>query len=179
MDVDNISVVDENEGSFNYPMGGTNEVESQVKRMMSFGMGMEIQIANHARQELDKRQRVCAVVLLCYVVHSLHMLRIMSRYTRGGAVSGEDSEEEHRRVQLMTQLVQTEKCRDIIRMVPKAFLQLCQKLRSSGTIKDSTGATVEGQVSVFLHIIGHDAKNRTVPLLFHLSGETVNRIIIR
>jgi hypothetical protein len=62
-------------------------------------------------------------------------------------------------------------------MSPQAFLKLCEKLRSSGRMKDSTRVTltVEGQVAEFLYIVGHAAKSRTVPFLFHHSMETFNR----
>lgn len=93
----------------------------------------------------------------------------MSRYTRSEA-SDENSENEQRRVQLMAQLAETEKCRDIIRMRPHAFLQLCEKLRSYGHVKDLTRATVEGQVAEFLYIVGHDPNTRTMPALFHQSS---------
>lgn len=139
-----------------------DEVELQVRRMSNFGMGMEIQISDLARpEELEKRQQICALVLLCYIAHS------ESEHL--------NSENECRSVQLMAQIVQTEKCRDIICMSPQAFLKLCEKLRLSGRMKDSTGVTVEGQVAEFLYIVGQASKNRTVPFLFHKSGETFTR----
>ncbi|XP_028204632.1 putative nuclease HARBI1 isoform X2 [Glycine soja] len=75
----------------------------------------------------------------------------------------------------MRQLVHTEKCRDIIRMGPEAFMLLCHKLRGTGYVKDTIRSTVEEQVAKFLHIIGHNVKNRTVSFFFRRSGETVSR----
>ncbi|GAU49426.1 hypothetical protein TSUD_407280 [Trifolium subterraneum] len=60
-------------------------------------------------------------------------------------------------------------------MSPAAFMKLCEKLRSTGIVKDSTKATIEEQVAKFLHIVGHNVKNRTVSFFFHRSGETVSR----
>ncbi|WJX25100.1 hypothetical protein P8452_14172 [Trifolium repens] len=74
----------------------------------------------------------------------------------------------------MSYLVHTEKCRDIIRMGPVAFMQLCQKLRGTGIVKDTIRSTIEEQVAKFLHIIGHNVKNRTVSFVFNRSGETVS-----
>jgi hypothetical protein len=181
MEGDTTSVVDENKVNFDglRVSGDSNDVELQVRRMSNFGMGMEILISDHARpEELEKRQQICALVLLCYIAHSSHLLRTISGYTiseKSDEIS--NNENESRFVQLMTQLVQTEKCRDIIRMSPQAFLKLCEKLRSSGRMKDSTRVTltVEGQVAEFLYIVGHAAKSRTVPFLFHHSMETFNR----
>lgn len=184
MEGDSSSVVDENEvscdglmGSKNevelkvrHIMGGNDEMELQVRHMSTLGMGMEIRLSDHARpEEIEKRQQICALVLLCYIVNSSHLLRTMSRYTRSEACD-ENSENEQRRVQLMAQLAETEKCRDIIRMSPQAFLQLCEKLRSYGHVKDLTRATVEGQVAEFLYIVGHDPNTRTMPALFHQSS---------
>jgi hypothetical protein len=172
MEGDTTSVVGENEVNLGR---GIDEMELQVRRMSTFGMGMEIRISDHARpEELEKRQQICALVLLCYIAHSSHLMRTMSKYT-SSAISDENSENERRSVQLMAKLVQTEKCRHIIRMSPQAFLKLCEKLRSSAGMKDSTRVTVEGLVAEFLYIVGQDAKSRTKPFLFHQSGETFNR----
>ncbi|XLS44766.1 hypothetical protein HN51_001631, partial [Arachis hypogaea] len=60
-------------------------------------------------------------------------------------------------------------------MGPEAFRQLCQKLRETGRVKDSTRSTIEEQVTKFLHIIGYDVKTRTMYFFFHRSGETISR----
>ncbi|XP_068473182.1 uncharacterized protein [Phaseolus vulgaris] len=60
----------------------------------------------------------------------------------------------------MEYLVHTEQCRNIIRMGPEAFLQLCQRIRGIGLVKDAYRSTVEEQVAKFLHIIGQNVKNR-------------------
>ncbi|WJX20366.1 hypothetical protein P8452_09929 [Trifolium repens] len=60
-------------------------------------------------------------------------------------------------------------------MGPEAFMLLCHKLRGTGYVKDTIRSTVEEQVAKFLHIIGHNVKNRTVSFFFHRSGETVSR----
>lgn len=99
---------------------------------------------------------------------------MMSKYTHN-PIHHVNEEKDHRRVQLMTQLVQTEKCREVLRMGPEAFMQLCMKIRSSGRVKDSTRTTVDEQVAKFLHIIGHNVKNRIVSFFFHRSWETVSR----
>jgi len=68
-------------------------------------------------------------------------------------------QKERHRQELMEYLVHTEQCRDIIRMGPKVFLQLCQQIRRIGLVKDAYWSTVEEQVAKFLHIIGHNVKN--------------------
>lgn len=107
-------------------------------------------------------------------MHALHVLQMMSRYTHSPLNDG-NQEREQRRIDLMKQLVETEKCREIIRMGPKAFMLLCHKLRGTGIVKDTMRSTVEEQVAKFLHIIGHNVKNRTVSFFFHRSEEIVSR----
>ncbi|KAL2347776.1 hypothetical protein Fmac_001776 [Flemingia macrophylla] len=75
----------------------------------------------------------------------------------------------------MSYLIHTEQCRDIIRMGPEAFINLCQRVRATGLVKDAFRSTVEEQVAKFLHIVGHNIKNRSVYFFFHRSGETVSR----
>jgi hypothetical protein len=75
----------------------------------------------------------------------------MSRWTRN-PISDGSHERERRRIDLMRQLVETEKCRDIIRMGSEAFMLLCHKLRGTDNVK-----------------------NRIVSFFFHCSGEIVSR----
>ncbi|XP_028757226.1 uncharacterized protein LOC114716391 [Neltuma alba] len=69
----------------------------------------------------------------------------------------------------------TEKCRDVIRMGPQAFMQLCAKLRNTGRVKDSKNVTVEEQVAKFLHTLAHNVRSRTMAFYFNRSRETISR----
>ncbi|XP_057436258.1 uncharacterized protein LOC130728726 [Lotus japonicus] len=151
-----------------------SEVQSQVRHANNVGMPPQIQILSHFRQELERRHRLCSVVLLCYIVHALHMLQMMSHHMHV-PISDENEQRERRRLHLMRQLAHTEKCRDIIQMGPEAFMLLVHKLRGIEIVKDTIRSTVEEQVAKFLHVIGHNVKNRTVSFFFHRSGETVSR----
>ncbi|XLR06970.1 hypothetical protein HN51_061848, partial [Arachis hypogaea] len=71
-------------------------------------------------------------------------------------------------------LLESEKCQDVICMGPEAFRQLCQKLKGTVRVKDSTRSTVEEQVTKFLHIIGHNVKIRIMSFFFHRSGKTIS-----
>ncbi|XLR48464.1 hypothetical protein S83_033124, partial [Arachis hypogaea] len=133
-----------------------------------------IQIPTRVREELENRQHICVTSLSCVAVHQLYLLELISQH-RPRQINDDNLERELRRTQLMTQLLESEKCRDVIRMGPEAFRQLCQKLRGTGRVKDSTRSTVEEQVAKFLHIIGHNVKTRTMSFFFHRLGETINR----
>jgi hypothetical protein len=141
--------------------------------MVDVGMPIQMQVLNHAKKETERRQHIGSVVVLCQVVHALHLNQILSTCLYSRVTYSPQSE--RRRCELMSYLVHTEKCRDIIRMGPIAFMQLCQKLRGTGIVKDTIRSTVEEQVAKFLHIIGHNVKTRTVSFFFNPSRETVSR----
>ncbi|XLS75836.1 hypothetical protein HN51_032701 [Arachis hypogaea] len=96
-----------------------------------------IQIPTRVREELENRQHICVTSLSCVAVHQLYLLELISQH-RPRQINDDNLERELRRTQLMTQLLESEKCRDVIRMGPEAFRQLCQKLRGTGRVKDST-----------------------------------------
>nr|KYP59498.1 Putative nuclease HARBI1 [Cajanus cajan] len=75
----------------------------------------------------------------------------------------------------MSYLIHTEQCRHIICMGPMAFITLCERIRGTGLVKDAFRSIVEEQVAKFLHIVGHNVKNRYVSFFFHRSGQTVSR----
>ncbi|XLS60422.1 hypothetical protein HN51_014650 [Arachis hypogaea] len=79
------------------------------------------------------------------------------------------------RATLMQQLREMHRCRDILRMDPDAFLQLCEKLRATCQMRDTKHVIVEEQVAKFLYIIAHNVKTRIVSFFYHRSGETVSR----
>ncbi|KAL2343348.1 hypothetical protein Fmac_004633 [Flemingia macrophylla] len=56
-----------------------------------------------------------------------------------------------------------------------AFINLCERVRATTLVNDAFRSTVEEQVAKFLHIVGHNVKNRSVSFFFHRSGETVSR----
>jgi hypothetical protein len=150
-----------------------DEVDLDEDEMVDVGMPIQMQVLNHAKKETERRQHIGSVVVLCQVVHALHLNQILSTCLYSRVTYSPQSE--RRRCELMSYLVHTEKCRDIIRMGPVAFMQLCQKLRGTGIVKDTIRSTVEEQVAKFLHIIGHNVKTRTVSFFFNRSRETVSR----
>ncbi|XP_052734061.1 protein ALP1-like [Vigna angularis] len=136
-------------------------------------VGVNFNIIAMIRQQLQITTSLAALTMLCIVAHALSILRMYS--TDSSSVSNYLPDRDRRREQLMSYLVHTNRCRDIIRMGPEAFLTLCEKLRSTGLVKDAIRSTVEQQVAQFLHIIGHNVKNRSVAFFFHRSGSTVSK----
>jgi hypothetical protein len=52
---------------------------------------------------------------------------------------------------------------------------LCSLLRARELARDSINATVEEQVDMFLHVVGHNERFRVIDLTFRRSGETISR----
>ncbi|KAK2637989.1 hypothetical protein Ddye_025784 [Dipteronia dyeriana] len=55
------------------------------------------------------------------------------------------------------------------------FAMLCELLRNTGRLKTEGLVSVEEQVCIFLHILAHYVKNRTIRNRFYRSGETISR----
>lgn len=63
----------------------------------------------------------------------------------------------------------------IIRMDRKSFYHLSKMIRERHLLCDSIHVSVEEQLMMFLHTIGHNQKNRVIGHNFSRSGETVSR----
>ncbi|KAK0571244.1 hypothetical protein LWI29_013056 [Acer saccharum] len=57
----------------------------------------------------------------------------------------------------------------------RTFSVLCELLRNTGRLKTNGLVSVEEQVCMFLHILAHHVKNRTIRSRFYRSGETISR----
>ncbi|XP_047151803.1 putative nuclease HARBI1 [Vigna umbellata] len=136
-------------------------------------VGVEFNIVAMLHQQLQITTSLAALTMLCIVCHALNILNMCSSDL--SSVSTFLPDKDRRRQQLMSYLVHTNRCRDIIRMGPEEFISLCERLRTTGLVKDVIRSTVEEQVAQFLHIIGHNVKNRSVVFFFHRSGATVNK----
>nr|XP_048326716.1 protein ALP1-like [Ziziphus jujuba var. spinosa] len=66
-------------------------------------------------------------------------------------------------------------CISQLRMDRRTFVILCRLLRQDGYVKRDGTVTLEEQVCIFLHIIAHHTKNRTIISRFYRSGETISR----
>ncbi|KAA8548198.1 hypothetical protein F0562_004541 [Nyssa sinensis] len=91
------------------------------------------------------------------------------------ALRHSNTERQKVRDELLNQLKTNERCRDIIRMGPEAFENLCNILKKDGGLQPTKRTTIEEQVVNFLHIVSHNVKNRTIQFFFRRSGETISR----
>jgi hypothetical protein len=57
----------------------------------------------------------------------------------------------------------------------KTFFCLCETFRSRGLLNDNAGVSVEEQVAMFLHVVGHIQRFRVMHQSFRRSIETIHR----
>jgi len=134
---------------------------------------VDMNVMLQLQQQIHLRNQGSAMTILCVVAYFLNMLSV-GHGTRSITIM-DIPQKESRGQELMSYLVHTEQCRDIIRRGPKAFIPLCQQLRETDFVHDGLQLTVEEQAAKFLYIIGHNVKNKSVSFFFHRSGETVSR----
>ncbi|KAL0554766.1 hypothetical protein IC582_008694 [Cucumis melo] len=66
-------------------------------------------------------------------------------------------------------------CRQSTRMDRRTFTILCHLLRNVAGLSSTEIVDVEEMVTMFLHVLAHDVKNRVIQREFIRSGETVSR----
>ncbi|KAL5818548.1 hypothetical protein ACOSQ4_022390 [Xanthoceras sorbifolium] len=57
----------------------------------------------------------------------------------------------------------------------RTFAILCELLRNTRRLKTNGLVSIEEQVSIFLHVLAHHVKNRTIQNRFRRSGETISQ----
>lgn len=118
----------------------------------------------------NRQQAVSEVILrvICVILHQQFQCTNFVDHRQLGF------ERQLVRDELMCQINTTERCRDIIRMGTEAFKNLCEILKKDGGLQSTQRATIEEQVFVFLHIVSHNVRNRTVSFFLRRSGYTIS-----
>ena len=75
----------------------------------------------------------------------------------------------------MGSLAQESKCISELCINTRGFNKLCNILCDEGGLVVIRNVTVREVVALFLHILAHDLKNRTIKNVFARSGETISR----
>jgi hypothetical protein len=63
----------------------------------------------------------------------------------------------------------------MLRMGRGPFYELVKRFREGGLLKDSIHTSVEEQVCIFLHVVGHNQRFRVIHSTFRRSIETISR----
>ena len=121
------------------------------------------------------RHRMAIAYVVCLVAYWLILRRRPQRRQVSYSISSLSLERRSVHDELMREIIGNKKCRDIIRMGPGAFLDLCDMLRKEGGLQPTQRATIEEQVAKFLYILSHGVKHREISFFFRRSGETINR----
>ena len=66
-------------------------------------------------------------------------------------------------------------CVNLLRMRRAPFFQLCDLFRARCLLRDSIHSSIEEQVAMFLHVVGHNQRFRVIDLTFRRSVETISR----
>ncbi|XP_059627332.1 protein ALP1-like [Cornus florida] len=122
----------------------------------------------------EQRRRLAATQVICLVVYWLLRKKFQRRNYVNRLTGQSTFEREMVRNELMNQLRTNQRCRDITRMGPEAFQNLCEILKRDAGLKATKNASVEEQVAKFLHILSHNVRNRTIQFFFRRSGETTS-----
>lgn len=131
---------------------------------------------------MDKRlvkRRKLLINVAAYMAASMVVLYVWSRLRnkREPITYGPMVERNKDRIKYMNDkiLKDDETCTHMIRLKRASFFQLCQVLRERSLLCDTINVSVEEQLAMFLHTVGHNAKNRVVKINFGRSSETVSR----
>ena len=124
-----------------------------------------------ARLEMIRKGATVVAVLCTWM---LVRLRTRSRPSiTYGPMSARDDERQHN----LSFIYQSSdmQCVELLRMARAPFFQLCDLFRSRGLLQDTIHCTIEEQVAMFLHVVGHNQRFSCIKLTFRRSTETISR----
>jgi hypothetical protein len=121
------------------------------------------------------RRRLLVAIAICVASYS-YLLDMRKRQREGVRYSPMLLRDVERDARLNRLFNGTEaNCVSELRMRKAIFHKLCGHFRSRGLLVDTLHVTVEEQIAMFMHIVGHKWCNRSVGFEFFRSGETVSR----
>ena len=89
----------------------------------------------HGLWDWEWRRRMAIAYVVCLVAYWLILRRRSQRRQVTYSISSLSLERQSVCDELMREIIGNKKCRDIIRMVPGAFLDLCDMLRKEGGLQ--------------------------------------------
>ena len=138
-------------------------------------MDDQVENLNLALLSWRARHRMVIVQIVCLVVY-YYMIR---KRSQGRIIERTLTlEKEKVRAKIMKQIASSEG-RKIIRMGPKAFLDLCDILKREGGLQPTQQVTLEEQVAKTLYILTHNVRNREAQFWFRRSSESTSHHLHR
>ncbi|RVW36534.1 putative nuclease HARBI1 [Vitis vinifera] len=161
--------------SENLPISDTrvpiDEVRYSNQVPMDDGSMSSSQTYNEEWQRLRRWAATCVAMYAAYaaiLVSVYHRSNYLER-----SISNEGDYERHALMERLT-LMDNEDCYNQLRMGKDAFARLVTILRGTGRLRNNAHSNVEEQVAKFLHIVGHNLRNRTMKFYFKRSSETIS-----
>lgn len=127
-------------------------------------------------QEEEKMLRIsCAAAYTVMVVVMIFIAKARAK-PRAHPIESYETRQLFRRVHLHRILWGSNtSCLDYIRMRRGPFFNLVRLMKENHLLVDTIHCSVEEQLAMSLHILGHKTKNRVMKIEFIRSGETVSR----
>ncbi|KAL6313987.1 hypothetical protein AAG906_011719 [Vitis piasezkii] len=123
---------------------------------------------------IEEWQRLRRWAATCVAMYAAYTAILVSVYHRSNylerSISNEGDYERHALMERLT-LMDNEDCYNQLRMGKDAFARLVNILRGTGHLRNSAHSNVEEQVAKFLHIVGHNLRNRTMKFYFKHSSK--------
>ena len=131
-----------------------------------------------SREQLCRQAAALTVVMVSFVSSRLKRKRREpeTHIPDPLALALRDENEQHRVRTLNNIYNSTDaECISMLRMKRAPFFALCQTFRERSLVTDREGVSVEEQVAMFLHVVGHNQRFRVVYQSFRRSIQTVHK----
>jgi len=98
-------------------------------------VGVDFTLIPQIKEQINLWTQIATMTILCMIGYGLNVLRVLTE--TNNVIPEFVPQKERRRQELISYLVHIERCCDIIRMDSKAFINLCQRIRGTGMVKDA------------------------------------------
>ena len=139
----------------------------------SVPLHLEMDDDDDERRMLIVRAAGLVAAVYAYFVSRLVQCQVARPRITYAPMSAMD-EERHRNLNRIYNFNDVE-CVNMLRMRRTPFFQLCELLKSRNLLRDSIHSSVEEQVAMFLHVVGHNQRFRVIHQSWRRSVETVSR----
>ncbi|CAL5405637.1 unnamed protein product [Camellia sinensis] len=129
----------------------------------------------HDQEEWEEYRKWAATCVAMYASYAVSLVLILHcRDHIRKSISEQGDYERYALIKRLTTLEDAD-CRSQLRMSKDVFATLISMLKRTQFLRDNPQSKVEEQVAKFLHIIGHNLRNRTIKFFYRRSGKTVSR----
>jgi hypothetical protein len=132
---------------------------------------------------MDNKKRMLIHIAVAYMLVSMLTLVVNSRkrkWRESISYGPIDETDRIRREYLDNKVWKNDTtCLNMLRMRKAPFFRFCQLFRDRKLLKDTIHMSIELQVAMFLHTVGHNVRNRVIGFNFGRSGEVVSRYFKR